>query len=783
MVLLFVVCLHMTLSWGRIFAEVQALTQPNSFSDAESPVGPKPHPQPSQTTTVGGSGAVRAEGCGVIPLASRELPGHALGGETLRKTSFNAYRKRCWLRAVRRAMTYGKVCYHGFWLRKNQISLEDQHQAMKLRPLTCSRQRRPTGTDPTKKVSGKPVSSTQVLKYFSWNCGGLPTAKYDEVMLWADQNQFTMVALQETRRKHSCCWTSGNFHVIQSGDSVPHGSSYAGILLAVHKTVQLSFKEVIPGRLLHARLDGLKRAPPHNVLVVYNRPLPVGGTARAFAEALEVRAQLWQALDQTLSSIPARQSVLILGDFNCHLSRLSPHIPSGDPSHATSFDMEELQELLVRNSLCLLNMDARQHAVTFPTGIRAGVGTRIDYVLSRLEMRCCASSVRPSWTSPFQHASAAGWHAVLAGHFRLRSQLDHDCIRAAQSVEDIQGQVFCAQVRDSLAQKQFCHLHGNDALAVLSSTVLGVGQKVFGVSKKGSRPPPWCNTLVRTYCIAKWTTYRCLRSLPCPKVLADYLGVWRAVALRLCAQKTYRRQCRLARQSWIDEVCNEAKLAYINKHHSLFSHIRKLAPKKARHSLGIRRMLYNEHSLQEEGQAFYKHYSDLFRARTLDDANSNQTSWAWTKVPQCDDLEPHLSRIPLFKAVPKGQAWGSLWRLALRVPAVRDGISQLLSDMPSLGLPRQFVDGELYLLHKAGRKGDDVSHYRPLVLQCALGKTVLKWAASWLLSCVRSLVYRHPQFPYLGGRSAEMATHRASSFLTWRRSLAGHPIVPIRWQH
>ena len=226
----------------------------------------------------------------MIPLTSWESSGRVLGGETLRKTSFNANRKRCWLRAVRRAMTYGKVCYHGFWLRKNQISLDDQQQAMKLRPLTCSRQCRPTGNDFPKPVSGKQVSDTQVLKYFSWNCGGLPTAKYDEVMLWADQNQFTMVALQETRRKHSCCWTSGNFNVIQSGDSVPHGPSYSGVFLAVHKSVQLSYKEVIPGRLLHARIDGLKRAPPHNVLVVYNRPLPVGGTARAFSEALEVRA-------------------------------------------------------------------------------------------------------------------------------------------------------------------------------------------------------------------------------------------------------------------------------------------------------------------------------------------------------------------------------------------------------------------------------------------------------------------------------------------------------------
>ena len=109
MVPLFVVCLYMTLTWDRIFAEVQALTQPNSFSDADSPVGPKPHPQPTDKPVPGGSNAVRAEGCEVIPLASWESPGRASGGEISRKTSLNSNRKRSWLRAVRRAMEFGKV--------------------------------------------------------------------------------------------------------------------------------------------------------------------------------------------------------------------------------------------------------------------------------------------------------------------------------------------------------------------------------------------------------------------------------------------------------------------------------------------------------------------------------------------------------------------------------------------------------------------------------------------------------------------------------------------------
>ena len=312
------------------------------------------------------------------------------------------------------------------------------------KPNVCDHCVEVTSRQAEGKQVSKPVVCTQMVKYFSWNCGGLPISKFDEVTLWADQNEFTMFALQETRRKNSCCWISGNYQIIQSGDAVSHGPSYAGVLLAVRKPIQVSYHEIIPGRLLHVRLDGLKREPPHNVLVVYNRPLPVGGTATAFDSALEARAELWSALNHTISSLPCRQSVIVLGDFNCHLSRCSPLVPSSEPSQASSEDTEEFRELLEKHALCLLNMGSRRQAVTFSHGVQAGVGSRIDYVLARHGMRSCMTAVSPSWHHPFQHASPAGWHAVLAGTFRTkwrswrsgappapRFRLDHESIRSA----------------------------------------------------------------------------------------------------------------------------------------------------------------------------------------------------------------------------------------------------------------------------------------------------------------------------------------------------------------
>ena len=151
-----------------------------------------------------------------------------------------------------------------------------------------------------------------------------------------------------------------------------------------------------------------------------NRPLLVGGTATAFDAALEAHAELWSALTQTISSLPSRQSLIVLGDFNCHLSRSSPFVPSGEPSQASSEDTEEFRELLEKHALCLLNMGSRRHAVTFSHGVQAGIGSRIDHVLERHGMRSCMTAVSPSWRHPFQHASLAGWHAVLTGIFRTK---------------------------------------------------------------------------------------------------------------------------------------------------------------------------------------------------------------------------------------------------------------------------------------------------------------------------------------------------------------------------
>ena len=75
-----------------------------------------------------------------------------------------------------------------------------------------------------------------------------------------------------------------------------------------------------------------------------------------------------------------------------------------------------------------------------------------------------------------------------------------------------------------------------------------------------------------------------------------------------------------------------------------------------------------------------------------------------------------------------------------------------------------------------------MTHYRPLVIQCCLGKAFLRWTAQQVLSKVRHLLYCHPQFAYLAGRDAEMAIFRAQVFLQERRHTAGYVKVPASWQ-
>ena len=113
--------------WTNLFREADFLCSPTrdcADSSHHSPAqislssaGPKSCNQLRTNKVLSGS-VGRAEGCGVLPRPPREF---TFVDETMRPTSSKSNVKRSWRRAVQRAIVFGKVKYHGRWIRLKQI--------------------------------------------------------------------------------------------------------------------------------------------------------------------------------------------------------------------------------------------------------------------------------------------------------------------------------------------------------------------------------------------------------------------------------------------------------------------------------------------------------------------------------------------------------------------------------------------------------------------------------------------------------------------------------------
>ena len=222
-------------------------------------------------------------------------------------------------------------------------------------------------------------------------------------------------------------------------------------------------------------------------------------------------------------------------------------------------------------------------------------------------------------------------------------------------------------------------------LEALSSCIATCGQNVFSKATSHRKRPPWATDLVATACREKWRCYAALRRSCSTYELLHLLRHWRLWVYSCKADRHYKSCCRKARQTWIDEVCSQARSASERGHHDFYKYIRQLAPKSRRDPPGIRRMLKGTHSLDEEHLVFVKCFSSLFQAPCKKQAHpTGCTEWI-RPPPTCDDLDAVLAALPMFKAVPEGHALGAIWRIAVRLPEVRRILDAILSNLPLWG--------------------------------------------------------------------------------------------------
>ena len=494
-------------------------------------------------------------------------------------------------------------------------------------------------------------------------------------------------------------------------------------------------------------------------------------------------------LGRTLASIPGRHPLLVLGDFNVKLPRRLPAIPCKDPCGHLSFDSEDVLALLTQYDLVMRNERAGCAGITYQSSNSATpprTGSRIDYCFIRRSMRSCSSLTKVCWDTPFLTPNAFGWHATLVGRLSMRWRswrkgtpqkrskiIDKELISAALSREHPMHQSFTALLQQKLANRDdlsFQHLQ---------RTVLECSLAVFGVDPSPRPLPHWMSKNVRDLCLAKWRSYHAVRSIQGNCSLRTLFQSWKAVVRMLLDGRSYKMACKKARACWAHSVCEEASAKASVNDPRFYSLVRKLSPKRPTRIPGVNKMLAGASDLRSEGRLLCSYFSDLFgSSESLPHLEPETWSWTDSCPPSADVLAEFLSGLPPHKAVPRDHAIGAAWRLALHLPLVRSCIYDMVVRFPSTGVTQSFRDGSLLLIPKTGKSGKLIEHYRPLVLQCPLGKMLLRWFVAKLTQQIKARILATPQFAFLTGRSTHMAIHRIVSFIEHRKTLAKNSQLP-----
>ena len=296
-------------------------------------------------------------------------------------------RKRSYRRAMQRLGAQGFAKYRGktfFGGRTLKIVADDKQQS------SCRRR----------------------LKYAVWNCGGLGSQLYAEVLYWAKVSAVDILLLQETHWSQSSEWQDEEWFFVHSAASKCRSG---GVLVGVRREKvdvhTLKWSELVPGRLLHVR--GTLEGTPCDILNVYQK-VRVAGSDEEVQRNLAERAMVWRQLFRCLGGLPYRNLVLVAGDLNTVLPRaagLTGNSAAEDQGgRAYKAKAAETADALLRAGLVACNTYGKRRA----TYVHAAGESLIDYVFTR----------RASADAEARKASAvetplAGWrkggHRVLVG--------------------------------------------------------------------------------------------------------------------------------------------------------------------------------------------------------------------------------------------------------------------------------------------------------------------------------------------------------------------------------
>eukprot|EP00438_Fugacium_kawagutii_P003560 Skav202746 [mRNA] locus=scaffold1326:432347:438898:- [translate_table: standard] len=238
--------------------------------------------------------------------------------------------------------------------------------------------------------------NTRRVTCFHWNSGGLSAGQYDELLVLLRERGVDIATISETHWSLNKTWSSSGWHVHHSS-STSKGDGMM-ILISAKRWPShcLGWEVISPGRLVHIRI----RLHTRHIDSIHCYQYADRHDAHRKGE----RDRWWGALDQLLSTLPVRNTLVLQGDFNSSLQHCSGMIGmtcfkllSGSGCGTAHQDMDRLERIVRKYRLVALNTwsttcASYRHHDTF---------SRIDHVMTRLEhVDSTAKRVHHDWDFP-----------------------------------------------------------------------------------------------------------------------------------------------------------------------------------------------------------------------------------------------------------------------------------------------------------------------------------------------------------------------------------------------
>ena len=245
-------------------------------------------------------------------------PSHLLTSAAEARSAKPTFQKRALGKAINHAFRdpSGHTTYRGRRYTHTELQQSRPHQKQLRKMVRQHRQPKPQTTQP-----GEIVPVTCV----TWNSNGLEGGVLEEYMLWLaklpQQNQPQLLAIQETHWRANAEWVTGDGWLCVASGAGERDRS-AGIMTMVKLPgvgqQHVRIRRVVPGRVDHIRID--TGTTSIDVINVYQKAVSFTQSN----EAYEKRSMIWKSISKILSGIPARNSVIIMGDLNTQLATSRP---------------------------------------------------------------------------------------------------------------------------------------------------------------------------------------------------------------------------------------------------------------------------------------------------------------------------------------------------------------------------------------------------------------------------------------------------------------------------